>query len=331
MRKSASQNFQLGIFVVVGLALFVTAIYMMGNRQNMFGNNIKIVSVFKNVNGLQSGNNVRFAGVNVGTVRGITIASDTAIYVDMFIHEKNARLIRNNALAAISSDGLVGSMIVNLIPGDDALGAFIQDGDTIFSISKIATADMLTTLNTTNENAALLTQDLLKITNAINKGEGLLGALIKDQSMVDDIKQTLVNLKETSRETTKAMHEINAIIAQVDMDHSLAGKLLNDTITANKLTTLLDNLNTSAEEIETLTKNLNAFTEEVRTAEGPLHFMLNDSIFVENLDSTMRNVEEASEKFNENMEALKHNFLFRGYFRKLERQKAKEERKANRN
>src|SRR5690554_4587273 len=127
------------------------------------------------------------------------------------------------------------------------------------------------------------------------------------------------------------MNDINAIIAEVDMEHSLAGKLLKDTITANKLTVLLENLNHSSKEIETLVTNLNEFTEEVRTAEGPLHYILNDSTFVENLDSTMHNVEEASEKFNENMEALKHNFLFRGYFRKLERQKAKEERKANRN
>ena len=125
------------------------------------------------------------------------------------------------------------------------------------------------------------------------------------------------------------MNDINAIIAEVDMEHSLAGKLLKDTITANKLTVLLENLNHSSKEIETLVTNLNEFTEEVRTAEGPLHYILNDSTFVENLDSTMHNVEEASEKFNENMEALKHNFLFRGYFRKLERQKAREERKNN--
>lgn len=329
MRTSTSQNFKLGIFVVIGLALLITAIYMMGNKQNMFGNNVKVVSVFKNVNGLQPGNNVRFAGVNVGTVKGIGIANDTTIYVDMLLHEKNARLIKNNALATISSDGLVGSMVVNLVPGNAGRGTFLQQGDTLKSISKIATADMLTTLNTTNENAAMLTEDLLKITNAINKGEGLLGALIKDQSMVDDIRVTLTNLKETSRATTLATNDINAIIAEVDMEHSLAGKLLKDTITANKLTVLLDNLNHSSKEIETLVTNLNEFTEEVRTAEGPLHYILNDSTFVENLDSTMHNVEEASEKFNENMEALKHNFLFRGYFRKLERQKAREERKNN--
>lgn len=327
--SNTSQNIRLGIFVFAGVFIFILAVYFLGNRQNLFGDNVKISSVFKNVNGLQMGNNVRFAGVNVGTVRGITILNDTAICVDMFINERTAQLIKKNALATISSDGLVGSMIVNIIPNDSPALERIETGDTIASISKIATADMLTTLNTTNENAAMLTQDLLRITNTINKGEGLLGALLKDEAMVDDVKQSLSNLQQTTQTAKTTMASLNKIVNEINFDDNVAGLLLNDTLSARKLAAVFDNIETSSKEIEELTKNLNTFSETLKTNDGLLNFALHDTTVVRSLDATLKNVEEASDKLNENMEALKHNFLFRGYFRRLERQEAREDRRQN--
>ncbi len=327
--SNTSQNIRLGIFVFAGVFIFVLAVYFLGNRQNLFGDNVKISSVFKNVNGLQMGNNVRFAGVNVGTVREITILNDTAICVDMFINQSTAQLIRKNALATITSDGLVGSMIVNIIPNHAPIAERIETGDTIASISKIATADMLTTLNTTNENAALLTQDLLSITNAINKGEGLLGSLIKDEAMVADVKKSLSNLQQTTQTAKTTMTRLNRLVNDINFDDNVAGLLLKDSVSARKLATIFDNIETSSKQIEELTKNLNAFSETINTNEGFLNYTLHDTTVVKSLDTTLKNVEEASDKLNENMEALRHNFLFRGYFRKLERQEAREERRQN--
>lgn len=327
--SNTAQNFRLGIFVFAGVFIFILAVYFLGNRQNLFGDNVKISSVFKNVNGLQMGNNVRFAGVNVGTVRGITILSDTAICVDMFINEKTAHLIKKNALATISSDGLVGSMIVNIIPNDIPIDERIESGDTIHSISKIATADMLTTLNTTNENAALLTQDLLRITNNINKGEGLLGALIKDEKMANDFKQSLSNLQATSAQAQNTMNRLNQMIASINLDEGVVGMLLNDKEAAQQLATVFDNLEVSAKQIEELTKNLNEFSASIKLSEGLLNYALHDTTVVRSLDATLKNVEEASDRLNVNMEAMRHNFLLRGYFRKLEREEAKEQRKQN--
>lgn len=323
MRNSTSQNLRLGIFVVTGLVLFVLAVYYIGNRQNMFGNPTKISSVFKNVNGLQNGNNVRYSGVNVGTVKGITILNDTSICVDMYIDEKTIGLIKKSSTATISSDGLVGSMIINIIPGNEGSSEVVKSGDTIKSISKIATADMLTTLNTTNENAALLTADLLKITNAINEGEGVLGSLIMDKEMATNVKNTLANLQKTSRRAAGALANLEKFTSEINLEESAAGVLLSDTTSAKRLVGVIKSLNRSASEIEDMTGNLNAFSAEIKNGEGALDHIINDTSFVASLDSTLKNIEEASEKFNENMEALKHNFLFRGYFRRMARQKEK--------
>lgn len=331
MRNRNSQNIKLGIFVIIGISIFVLAVYFIGNRQNLFGNSTKIHSVFKNVSGLQTGNNVRFAGVNVGTVRGITILNDTSIVVEMVISERTRQHIKKNTRATVSSDGLVGSMVVNLVPGEEIASAVVNPGDTIESISKIATADILTTLNTTNENAAMLTADLLKITTAINQGEGTLGALIKDEEMATDIKQSITGLRKVSEAASVSVNRLNRILSSVNFDESVAGLILNDTAAAGQVSEIIANLNQSAEEMKLMTGNLKQFSEELKTGEGVLNYVINDTTVVNHLDATLQNAEDASKKFDENMKALQHNILFRGYFRKMERRKARAAEKENDN
>ncbi len=325
MKNSNAQNFRLGLFIIIGLLIFVAGVYFIGNRQNLFGTNPRITSVFKSVDGLQVGNNVRYAGVNVGTVRDITIVNDTSIAVDFIIQEKTMNLIRKNSLATISSDGLVGSMIVNLVPGDSRESRMIQPGDTLESISKVTTADMLTTLNTTNENAALLTADLLKITAAINNGEGTLGVLLKDQQMANDIKESMNQLRHTTRSASSTVAKLNNILGSVDMENSLAGKLLTpDSSSVHKVDEIVASIEKSAYEIEQMTANLNQFSKAMKNNDGVLNFIMNDTTFVKNLDETLENAEAASKKLDENMKALQHNILFRGYFKKKARREARE-------
>ena len=331
MRNRNSQNLKLGLFVLAGLTIFVLAVYFIGNRQNLFGDSTRIHSVFKNVSGLQSGNNVRFAGVNVGTVRDIRIVNDTSIVVEMLISEKTRRHIKKDARATVSSDGLVGSMIVNLVPGDDLSSPVVKAGDTIESISKIATADMLTTLNTTNENAAMLTEDLLKITTAINRGEGTLGALIKDEEMATNVKQSIAGIRRVTEAASVSVNRLNRILSSVNFEENLAGLIFKDSTAAGEVSEIIGDLNQSAEEIKLLTGNLKEFSEELKTGDGVLNHIINDSTVVNHLDATLKNAQEASKKFDENMEALQHNILFRGYFRKMERRKARAAEKENNN
>jgi phospholipid/cholesterol/gamma-HCH transport system substrate-binding protein len=324
MKKDTSQNIKLGIFVILGSILLVLTVYFIGSKKDLFQNTSKISSVFKNVNGLQLGNNVRLSGVNVGTVRGIKIINDTAIVVDMFIDENTVYLIKKKSVASISSDGLVGSMIVDILPGKEPSDEIIKPGDTIPSVSRIATAEMLNTLRITNKNAALLTQDLLKITNAINNGEGLLGTLIKDDTLTKNIKQTFANLEQTSKNAKRSINRLNGILNDINLKESAAGVLLSDTTSAENMRGILVDMEKSAQNIDSITSNLNQFSADLNTSQGPLNFVLNDTTFVKNLDSTIQNSEDASAKFNDIMDALKQSFLFRGYFRKLERQKEKQ-------
>lgn len=114
MEKTTSQKIRLGFFVVTGLFIFILAIYFIGDKQKMFGQTNHLKAVFNNVNGLQLGNNVRYSGVNAGTVRNINMINDTIIEVVMLIDKDIFYHIKKDAVAVIGSDGLVGSMIINI-------------------------------------------------------------------------------------------------------------------------------------------------------------------------------------------------------------------------
>lgn len=321
MEKTNAEKFKLGIFVIIGLVLFVTAVYFIGNKKNMFGKTTTISALFNNVNGLQLGNNVRYAGINIGTVTTIEMLNDTVIKVEMSIENKILPHIKKDAIAAISSDGLVGNMIINIIPGK-GISAPIQPNDIIQSFNKVRTEDMLKTLSVTNENAAILTSDLIKITKEISAGKGTVGLLLNDADVAQDLKETIHYLKMTSQGTTSSIENLNKIITSLNQKNNLIG-VVNDTMVASKIKSIVINLEKSSKKIDLVVDNLNTTIDNAKNGKGVINYLSNDPKLVQKIDSTMININEASIRLNQNLEALKHNFFFRGYFKKQAKAKAK--------
>ena len=321
MEKTTSQKIRLGLFVIIGLLIFILAVYFIGDKQKMFGKTNHLEAVFNNVNGLQLGNNVRYSGISVGTVRGIEMINDTTIRVDMIIDKTIFTHIKKNAIATIGSDGLVGNMIINIIPG---IGeeASVQPGDEIRSRNRVSTDDIFNTLSKTNKNAATLTANLLKITDKMMDGKGTMGSLINDTLMARDLKETMRYLKLTGKGASETVLKLNQLIESLDSKDNVIG-VIKDSAVAQKIKNMVTNLDQSSVGIDKAITNLNATIKNIKDGKGAINYLSNDPKLVRNIDSTMTNINQASFRLNENLEALKHNFLFRGYFRKLEKEKAK--------
>ena len=321
MEKTTSQKIRLGLFVIIGLLIFILAVYFIGDKQKMFGKTNHLEAVFNNVNGLQLGNNVRYSGISVGTVRGIEMINDTTIRVDMIIDKTIFTHIKKNAIATIGSDGLVGNMIINIIPG---IGeeASVQPGDEIRSRNRVSTDDIFNTLSKTNKNAATLTANLLKITDKMMDGKGTMGSLINDTLMARDLKETMRYLKITGKEASETVLKLNQLIESLDSKDNVIG-VIKDSAVAQKIKNMVTNLDESSVGIDKAITNLNATIKNIKDGKGAINYLSNDPKLVRNIDSTMTNINQASFRLNENLEALKHNFLFRGYFRKLEKEKVK--------
>ncbi|MGE0587189.1 MAG: MlaD family protein [Cyclobacteriaceae bacterium] len=320
MEKSSSKTLRLGIFVTFSTIVLAIAVYLIGQKQDMFSNTFQLRVVFNNVNGLQPGNNVRFSGINVGSVLAVDIENDSTIEVTMRIRENLRMHIKKNAMASISTDGLMGNMLVNISPGKgDA--AIVEDGDLLQSYSRIKTDDILKTLTTTNENAAILTSELVDIVQEIKHGKGTISYLLYDTGMRQEVMVAVNNLRKATDQTNDLLRQISQISKEVNEGRGLAGWLINDTLTRNKIHETLSSLKQASEQINSSTDSLNHLVGDLSAGNGPIPALMKDTTMVNDLRQTLKNLNMGTGKFNEDMEALQSHFLFRKYFKDKEKKK----------
>lgn len=335
MEKSINQTLKLGIFIILGTIFFILGVYFIGKKQNIFGNTYNIYAVFNNINGLKPGNNVRYSGIIVGTVKEIVMVSDTVIVVKIAIEKEIAKHITKNAKGAITSDGLVGSMIINILPGHKS-EVNISKGDTIQSFTRIRTEEMLQTLSVTNENAALLTGELLAITKEISAGKGIVGTMLKDTLLTKDLREIVHHLKMTSKASSSTINQLNNILSSLDKKANLVG-ILRDTSVAGKVKNIIVNIENSSKDLDKVIGHLdqtilnaNQAINNAKDGEGAINYLSNDRSLVTkidqtivHLDSTVLQINNAGAKLNDNLEALKNTWLLRKYFKNKEKDEKK--------
>jgi phospholipid/cholesterol/gamma-HCH transport system substrate-binding protein len=195
MEKHNNNKIKLGIFVTVGVALLIIAVYFIGNQQQLFSNTFRVSGIFKDISGLEVGNNVRFAGITVGVVEDIEIIADTAVRVDFIIDKKAKKFIKKDARASIGSDGLMGNKILIIAPGTSG-SKEIEDNDIIATSVPVSMDEILTKLKTSTSNAADITEDLAVIMDNIRSGKGTIGKLFMDTVFAQNIDQSVINIKQ---------------------------------------------------------------------------------------------------------------------------------------
>ena len=195
MQKHNEHTMRLGIFVSIGLALFIIGIYFIGDKQQLFNKTFQISGVFKDVSGLQVGNNVRFSGINIGVIESIEIVSDSAVKVNFNIDDKARKYIKKDAKITIGSDGLMGNKVAIIIPGAKSK-LEIQNNDIIVAAVPVSMDEILYNLKVTSSNAAYITNDLGAVMNNIRNGKGTIGKLFMDTLFAKSIDQTLLNIRQ---------------------------------------------------------------------------------------------------------------------------------------
>lgn len=195
---------RLGLFVAGGLALFVITIFIIGKQKNLFNPVFKLTSAFYNVSGLQVGNNIRFSGINVGTVDNISILNDSTVKVEMLIRKEVQQFIKTDCEVTIGSEGLIGDRLLVISQGS-ADSPLAKEGQQLISTEPVETDAIMASLQVTAWNAEIITQQLAEIMVKVNSGEGTLGRLIADTTIAENIGKTILNLRRSSRGLSENM------------------------------------------------------------------------------------------------------------------------------
>ena len=309
------KNIKLGIFVVLGSMILIVSLYLIGNNKGMFDQSFTLYATFKNVNGLQTGNNVRYAGIDIGTVDQIEITNDTTVKVKMSISTSLKSVIRKNCLTSVGTDGLMGNKLINIEPGNTQF-SLVEDGDELQSVPAVNTEDMLRTLDFTNDNVATISTNLKNITDKVYKSQGTLYTVLMDSSLAGNLKNTLHNIETVSNNLTKITNDLSSMTSELKQGKGLLGSLLNDTIMKREFQESISLVKSSGEKVNSAANDFKIIMEKINNNNGSFSTLLNDTTTANHLKQSMIEIENSARNFNLNMEALKNSFLFHGYFKK---------------
>ncbi len=326
MKNIFFKNVKLGVFVLSGLLLLILLLYMIGRNRNMFGSNFNLRARFENVQGLKAGNNVRFSGIDIGTVKEVKIINDTLMEVEMIIDKKVKNILKKNAIVSITTDGLVGNKIVN-ITAVKSPSLYAEENDILPSKKSIDTDVMLRTLSKTNNDIAEIANNLKLTINKLNSSEGL-WTLLNDKTISKNIDNALAEVNSASNNINNISRDIRTITKDIKKGKGTIGKLIRDTLLSKTIEEAVNNIKNAGVNILKLSSDLDNTVLNIDTiinnGEGTVHALMKDSGIVIKINKSLDNIQEGSKGFSDNMNALKHNILFRGYFRKLEKSRQKQ-------
>lgn len=322
MRDDNKKTVIVGIFVLVGIFILIAGVMTLGSQQKTFVKSYRVTAVFDDIVGLQTGNNVWFSGVKIGTVRKINFYGESQVEIEMNLDAATLDFIRKNSTATISSDGLIGNKIIVIYGGTSDAGSIV-DGDRLESVMPLDTDKMMETLQENNNNLVSITNDLKVLTHKIAGGEGIVGALLTDSLLAQNFRGLMGDLNQTASKSNRLTSELVQFSQKLNQKGTTIDSFLSDTTLYASLQGTAKGLESTLQEANTVTKNLKIATEKLASPTNPAGMILNDEEFAAYLKSAMGNLDQSSESFNETLDALKYHWFFRRSFRKSE--EAKEE------
>jgi phospholipid/cholesterol/gamma-HCH transport system substrate-binding protein len=317
MAGTRSNNLKLGALVVVGTVLLITGLYLLGNKRDLFSRTIEVEAVFREVSGLREGNNVRYAGIDVGTVKVLEINSDTTVVVRMVLREEAARYISTTARAHIASDGLMGSKLVSIDPGQG--GEPITPGARLSAGRGFDTDAMLRTLSGSNENLNAITADLREMTRRMNDAEGPL-AVFNDTLAAHDVRYFLHDLRTAASNARSITDRLDAVMAGMEQGRGALGVLTADPVAEQQVQAMIADLEQAADPLRRASVQLARFTEALNDTTGTVGLLTSDPATAADLRRILANLDSSAVLLNEDLKALQRNFLLRRYFKERKRE-----------
>lgn len=306
-----------GIFVFAGLLFLLAGVLVIGNLHQTFIRKIKVVTLFDDVSGLQVGNNVWFSGVKIGSISNLEFYAQTKVKVVMKLEEKAQEYIRKDAFVKLSSDGLIGNRIL-IIYGGSFKSPQVQEGDTLKVEKTFTSEDMINTLQENNKNFLAITNDFKIISARMAKGEGTVGKLLKDNSVYDQLEATTLSLQLASDKAQKLIGSLTTFSEGLNRKGTLANELTTDTVVFNSL-------KISVLQLQQMSDTAAVFVNQLKKAAGnpntAIGVLMHDEESGRRIKETIKNLEASSKKLDKDLKAVQSNFLLRGYFKKLEKDK----------
>ena len=306
--KKTKKTLRLGIFIASALILFIVAIYLIGSKQNLFSSNTEVHASFKDIRGLMSGNIVRFAGINIGTVSDIRVVADTSVIVSMTIRDTYTDYIYKNSSVQIGQEGLMGGKIVLISTGDPATGK-VEEGDYLPVADGLDIQAMIAQATEMLDEAKGTVANLRSITGKLDTGDGDIARLLNDSDLT-------IALAEATKSLNASLSDVNGITNKINNGQGDIGKLVNDDSITTQLNLITANLSSITKKADSVVNQLHQTAYTINNGEGILPRLLNDKQMGLTVDTVITNVDQGVIEITSAAETIANSWIFRLFSKK---------------
>jgi ABC-type transport system involved in resistance to organic solvents, periplasmic component len=299
---------RLGIFMASALILFIVAIYLIGSKQNLFSSNTDVYASFKDIRGLMSGNIVRFAGINIGTVKDIRLVADSSVIVTMSIRDTYTDYIYKNSSVQIGQEGLMGGKIVLISTGDPATGK-VEQGDYLPVAGGLDIQAMIAQATEMLDEAKGTVANLRSVTGKLDKGDGDIARLLNDNTLT-------TSLESATGRLNASLSDVNQITAKVNNGQGDLGKLINNDSITSHMNTIMANLNATSQKADSLVYQLYMTSYSLNHGDGVLPRLLHDRQMGLNVDTAIASVDQGVVQVTRAAETIANSWIFRLFSKK---------------
>lgn len=291
---------KLGLFIFIGSTLLVIGIFLLGNKEALFRPTFTVKAYFSNIEGLRKGAPVRLGGIDVGSVKDIEIIKDTSgkVEVSMRLLNEIQRFIKKDTRASIETEGLVGNKVVILEIGSSTAEQ-VGEGGIIQSKNPVGFGAVIEETQGIMGYTKEMTKNMSEIFEKINKGEGTIGKILTDEKLYNQATEL----------TKRADQSLYAVITELEKVSEIFKSL------GGGVSEVITNVNRAVTQVDTIIQGVNEGRGMLGQVlvEGSKY----DSLFTSTMSEIQKTSADASlaaSRLAENMEALKHNWLFKSYF-----------------
>ena len=295
-----------GAFVVIGLLLFAVGLFMIGERRMLFEKRFPLYTEFKKLGEVEIGAVVRVAGANAGEVTDIQLPGSPSgkFRVKMEVREALHPIIRTDSVASTQTEGLVGGIFVNVAAGTDQ-AALLPEGGTIPGREPFSIADLLEQASDTVKTISMTVDELRGDVEMAVKSVALTAE--DARAMVKEIRP---QIEEMARNGSQISQDAREMVASINEGKGTIGKLINDDGLYVRAKDIADQAQGVVVNLRQVTDEARRAIVDIRSKDGPAQGMLAE------MRTTIGQAREATADLADNMEAMKHNFLLKGFFNK---------------
>lgn len=331
----SSKKLKVGILVVAGILLFAVGLFLIGSRKQLFSHKYSIFADFEDVNTIQPGAALRVSGMNAGTVKAVEIPKSPSakFRVELDVDRKFQHIVRENSVASISTEGMVGNKFVEVDKGTDSSpecrpGCTIKtkEGGGMEALMKQGAQignEVQDTIKDLRSRADVAMKNITDLTAHADR------TIVAVQPNVERVVSNAATISGDSKQLVAGVKSGQGTVGKLLVDQQTAKDATDTVANAKQITTNIDQASEKANDMvsevqrkdlaavhETL-DNAKDMTSQLDQATGTFLSKGNtNENTAEALRSAVHGAQQTTSNLADDTEAIKHNFFLRGFFKR---------------